>query len=264
MRLFVFTLITLLGCVCVHAAEKGFHQYELTGFTNTPFLPGGEFRVHQSDRPLPVRVIPSKAPAIIGSSAPSDAVILFDGKNLDQFLPSPWLVTDGSVIAGKGNLVTKNAYGDCQFHVSWRAPGPPQGSPSNMGNSGILFMGLYELQVYDSYSSKIYADGSAAAIYGQIPPLVNACRKPGEWQTYDVIFMAPKFDKDGKLLEAARITVLHNGVLVQNNAKIIGPMAYKNFFPYKAHAAKLPITIQGHVSPVEFRDIWMRELDSEL
>ncbi len=261
MRFFVFTAIAVLGCMGAHAEEKGFHAYELAGFTNTPFLPGGEFRVHQSDRPLPPRVIPSEAPAVTSGSAPSDSEILFDGKNLDQFLPGSWQVKEGSVVAGKGDLVTKKAYGDCQFHISWRAPDPPQGIPSNMGNSGILFMGLYELQVYDSYSSKIYADGSAAAIYGQIPPLVNACRRPGEWQSYDVIFMAPKFDTDGKLLEAAGITVLHNGVLVQNNAKIMGPMAYKNFFPYKAHAAKLPITIQGHASPVAFRDIWIRELD---
>ena len=260
MRIYVYALITLLVWMNIYAEEKGYHQYELVGFTNTPFLPGGEFRVHQKDRPLPPRVIPPEAPAVISSSAPSDAEMLFDGKNLDQFQPSQWQVKAGSVVAGKGNLVTKKAYGNCQLHICWRVPDPPTGSPANMGNSGILFMGLYELQVYDSYSSKIYADGGAASIYGQVPPLVNACRRPGEWQSYDVVFMAPKFDKDGKLLEAARITVLHNGVVVHNNTKIMGPMAYKYFCPYKAHAAKLPITIQGHASPVEYRDIWIREL----
>jgi len=261
MKKWTLVLATLLGGMIGYAQEEGFHQYELPGYTDTPLLPGGEFRVHQKDRPLPQRVIPPDLNAAAESSAPSDATVLFDDKNLDHFQPTSWPVKEGVLIADKGNLLTKSAYGDCQFHVDWRSPNSAQGSPSNMGNSGILFMGLYELQIYDSFSSKIYADGSAAAIYGQIPPLVNACRKPGEWQTYDVIFMAPKFDKDGKLLEAARITVLHNGVLVQNNTKILGPMAYKATYPYKAHAAKLPLMIQGHNSPVEFRNIWIRELD---
>ena len=129
-----------------------------------------------------------------------------------------------------------------------------------MGNSGIFLMGLYELQIYDSYSSKIYADGSAAAMYGQTPPLVNVCRKPGEWQSFDIVFVAPVFE-EGKLVEAARITVLHNGVLVQNHTKILGPTTHKALLSYEPHAAALPLMIQGHGSPVEFRNLWIRKLN---
>ena len=130
----------------------------------------------------------------------------------------------------------------------------------NMGNSGVFFMQRYELQVFDSYTSKIYADGSAGAIYGQTPPLVNVCQPPGKWQTYDVVFTAPKF-AEGKLIEPARITVLHNGVLIQNNTRILGPTKHKKALPYQPHAAKLPFFLQGHSNPVEFRNIWIRELN---
>lgn len=192
--------------------------------------------------------------------APSDATFLFDGTSLDHFHKTSWQVKEGLLIAGDDNLQTKKSYGDCQLHVEWRSPNPPSGDPGNMGNSGILLMGHYELQIYDSYSSKIYADGSAGAVYGQTPPMVNVCRPPGQWQSYDIIFKAPVF-KEGVLIREAMTTVFHNGVLIHYNTKILGPMAHRTTKPYKPHAAKLPLMIQGHHSPVAFGNIWIRELD---
>lgn len=251
------SLLVAAGAAC--AAEEGFHVYEYPGYVGLDRIPGTAYTVHQKDRPQPRRVIPG-AVADCRVAAPSDAEVLFDGGSLERFRDNAWVVVDGVLRATRGGLVTKNSYGDCQLHVEWRTPNPPSGSPANMGNSGIFLMGLYELQIYDSYSSKIYADGSAAAIYGQTPPLVNACRKPGEWQSYDVIFRAPVF-RDGRLVEPARITVLHNGVLVHLDTEILGPTTHRKFTPYRPHPARLPIVFQAHKSPVEFRNIWVRDLD---
>lgn len=258
MKSAVIVLSVILVCSAAHGDEDGRFKYEYPGYDNTPLIPGSEFRVHQKDRPQPPRVLPGPA-GKTGTAAPSDATVLFDGTTLDQFQKTLWKIRKGVLVAGRGNLQTKGVYGDCQLHLEWRAPDPPRGKPENMGNSGIFFMGLYELQIYDSFSSKIYADGSAAAIYGQTPPKVNVSRRPGEWQSYDVIFKAPVF-KERKLVEQGTITVLHNGVFVHNNTKILGPAAHKTTKPYRPHAAKLPIMIQGHSSPVEFRNIWIREL----
>jgi len=253
-------LVLTAACMISCAQENGFYQYEYPGYEDTPLIPGSRFRVHQKDRPQPPRVIPAKRSGETWNLAPSDATVLFDGTTLEKFQKTSWKVKAGVLIAGEESLVTKSVYGDCQFHIEWRSPDPPRGEPDDMGNSGVFFMHLYELQIYDSFSSKIYADGSAAAIYGQTPPMVNVCDRPGQWQSYDVIFIAPVF-KGGKLVEEARITVLHNGVLVHNNTKILGPTAHRTTRPYKPHVAQLPIMIQGHSSPVEFRNIWIRELN---
>ncbi|KAA3656156.1 MAG: DUF1080 domain-containing protein [Calditrichaeota bacterium] len=258
----MIVIAVLLGNILAAQTEKGFHKYEYQGYDSLAQIPKSEFTVHQKDRPQPPRVNPADANNDIGIAAPSDAMVLFDGSSLEHFQKTGWQIVDGHLIAGKGDLITKSAYGDCQLHVEWRAPNPPQGKPNNMGNSGIFFMQLYELQVYDSYSSKIYADGSAAAIYGQIPPMVNVCRPPGQWQSYDVIFTAPRFEND-KLVTPAQITVFHNGVVVHNNTEIFGPTAHKKSLPYKAHAARVPIKFQGHNSPVEYRNIWIRDLGTD-
>lgn len=258
MKLFAVVSGILLMVVFAHA-EEGFFTAELRGYEDTPRIPGSEFIVHQRDRPQPTRVIPGEGSGDVVSPAPSDATVLFDGSSLEQFQGSNWQIHNGHLVAGQGNLLTKSAFGDCQLHVEWRAPDPPQGKPSDMGNSGILFMQLYELQIYDSYTSKIYADGAAAAIYGQTPPMVNVCRPPGQWQTYDVVFTAPEFDGDD-LVKPAWITVLHNNVLVHDRTQIIGPMAHRTTRPYHRHAPKLPLMIQGHNSPVEFRNLWIRDL----
>lgn len=259
MKLILVILSVLLFVSIATAEEPGWFKYEYPGYDDTPMIPGSEFRVHQQDRPQPPRVIPPETNGAPECAPPSDAIVLFNGTSLEHFDENTWKVKDGILIAGHGNLQTKEAFGDCQMHIEWRTPNPPEGEPANMGNSGVFFMGLYELQIYDSYSSKIYADGSAAAMYAQTPPLVNVCRKPGEWQSFDVIFTAPVFE-DNKLVEPGWITVLHNGVLVHNRTQILGPTAHRAYEPYKPHAAELPLMIQGHGSPVTFRNIWIRKL----
>jgi len=252
--------MTCLLSLATAQAEEGFHRYEYPGYDDTPLISGYQYQVHQPDRPQPPRVIPNESSDKVGLLPPSDAIVLFDGSDLRSFKETTWQVEDGRIIAGKQDLSTKVTFGDCQLHIEWRAPNPPNGNePNNMGNSGIFFMGRYELQIFDSYACKIYADGSAASIYGQTPPAVNACKRPGEWQSYDVIFTAPVF-RDEKLVEEARITVLHNGALVHNHTKILGPTRHKSTLPYKSHAPRQSIDIQGHSSPVEFQNIWVREL----
>ena len=259
MKLVLLMLTAVLVVSNITAEEAGWFKYEFLGYVDTPIIPGSEFRVHQQDRPQPPRVVPPGTDESMVCAPPSDAIALFNGASLERFEETSWEVEDGILIAGDGDLYTKDGYGDCLLHVEWRIPNPPEGEPVNMGNSGIFFMGLYELQIYDSYSSKIYADGSAAALYGQTPALVNACRKPGEWQRFDVVFTAPVFEKE-KLVKPGWITVLHNGVLVHNYTQILGPTVHRAFEPYKPHAAALPLMIQGHGSPVAFRDIWIRRL----
>ncbi len=253
------SLVMALLCAPSFAcAEDGFHEFESEGYTDTELIPGSTFRVHQRDRPQPPRVTAPPAPEE-PASPPSDAIVLFDGSTLDQFQEAEWEVRDGVLAASDGNLQTNEAFGDCQLHVEWRAPNPPTGEPVNMGNSGIFMMQRYEIQIYDSYSSKIYADGSAAAVYGQTPPLVNACRRPGEWQSYDIIFKAPVFEND-QLVEPATVTMLHNGVLVHDSTKIVGATAHRASPKQSPHVPRLPLVVQGHGSPVEFRSIWIRDL----
>jgi hypothetical protein len=192
---------------------------------------------------------------------PSDAIVLFDGKDLSKWNDADkWQVQDGYAISNGNDIKSKQAFGDCQLHVEWASPEKVEGSGQGRGNSGVFLMGLYEVQILDCYQNKTYFDGQTAAIYKQRPPLVNACRKPGEWQTYDIVFEAPRFDAKGKLARPAYITVLHNGVLVQNHFAIQGETAYVQAPKYTAHAAKLPITLQYHGNPVRFRNIWIREL----
>ena len=222
--------------------------------------------VHDEKRPLPPVVDPG--PAGPAAPVPSDATVLFDGKDLSAWVnakgaPAGWAVRDGymEAIKGTGSIRTRSAFGDCQLHVEWATPASGQGSGQDRGNSGVYLMGLYEVQVLDSYNNKTYADGSAAALYGQFPPLVNASRKPGEWQSYDIVFRAPRFNAAGALQSPARVTVVHNGVLVHDSQELSGPTAHKARPPYKAHAPKLPISLQDHAHPVRFRNIWLRELE---
>jgi hypothetical protein len=209
--------------------------------------------------------IPWPEPAVIDpgpvGGPPSDAIVLFDGKDLSQWKDAgKWKIRDGYAIPGGNGIETKQAFGDCQLHVEWAAPEKVAGSGQGRGNSGVFLMGLYEVQILDSYKNTTYFDGQAAAIYKQGPPLVNACRKPGEWQNYDIIFEAPRFDAAGKLTRPGFITVLHNGVLVQNHFQIKGQTSWDSPPKYTAHAAKLPIALQYHGNPVRFRNIWIREL----
>ncbi len=258
-KTFIGVGIVVLASSMAMALEEGFHRFAYPGYEDTPLIAGTLFRVHQKGRAQPPRVVPEHRLEAGANPAPADATILFDGHTVDSFQNTAWQIKDGALVAGQGNLVTRAAYGDCQIHLEWRAPVPPSGKPNNMGNSGLFLMGLYELQIFDSYSCRIYADGSAAAIYGQAPPLVNVCAAPGQWQSYDVVFQAPVF-KDGSLLKAARITVFHNGVLVHHHTKILGPTRHRSAKPYVEHPARLPLMIQGHDSPVAFRNMWIRDL----
>jgi hypothetical protein len=193
---------------------------------------------------------------------PADAVVLFDGKDLSAWEgeTNKWKIQDGYAIAGS-YIKTKQAFGDMQLHIEWATPAEVKGEGQGRGNNGIDLMGVYELQILDSYQNPTYFDGQAGAIYKQRPPLVNACRKPGEWQSYDVVFRAPKFNAAGKLERPAFVTVMQNGVLIQDHFEIVGQTAYRKPPIYKPHGAKEPFGLGYHGNPVRFRNIWVRELE---
>ena len=220
---------------------------------------------HSMDRPRPPVVQPAAQTAPV--PPPADAIVLFDGKDLSQWRAedssaAKWLVKDGyvEVNPGTGMLISRRGFGDVQLHIEWATPTPPQGEGQERGNSGVFLMGTYEVQVLDSYQNDTYPDGQAGAIYGQNPPLVNASRPPGVWQSYDIVFRRPHFKADGSLERPARMTILHNGVLVQDNFELTGPTAHQRRPPYSAHPDKLPLRLQDHGNRVRYRDIWIREL----
>jgi hypothetical protein len=217
-----------------------------------------KWEIHDMNRPKPPIVTPAPAEEQ-AAKAPSDAVVLFDGTNLDQWVGGQWKIENGYMQVTKGELKTRDSFGSCQLHIEWMSPSPAKGEGQGRGNSGIFLMSKYELQVLDSFDNVTYADGQAASIYGQYPPLVNASRAPGQWQSYDVVFHAPKFKEDGSLASAASITVLHNGVLAQDNSQIMGGTGHHKIFPYEKHD-KLPITLQDHGQPVRYRNVWLRPL----
>ncbi len=225
------------------------------------------WKVHDLSRPLPAVIDPGTASTqeAVGRP-PADAIVLFNGKDLSQWVGSDgqapkWKVANGymEVAAHTGDLLSRQPFGDMQLHVEFTEPVPAVGQSQGRGNSGVILMGQYEIQVLDSYQNNTYPDGQAAAVYGQYPPQVNASRPPGEWQTYDIVFHSPRFDKDGKLLRKARVTVLHNGVLVQDNVEIEGITRLEPTV-YKVVPEKLPLELQDHGNPVRFRNIWVREL----
>ncbi len=211
--------------------------------------------------PVPAKVTPGD-----NNAPPTDAIVLFDGKDLNEWTnmdggAAEWIVDDGAMTVKPkaGNIKTKQKFGDMQLHIEWRTPAEVKGEGQGRGNSGIFMMERYELQVLDSYVSVTYSNGQAGSIYKQSIPLVNACKGPGEWQSYDVIFMAPVFTEKGTLKSPATITVLQNGILVQNNYAIKGPTEYTKFPKYVAHG-KASIALQDHGNPTSFRNIWVREL----
>ena len=227
----------------------------------------GKWKVHDKNRPHPRIVEP--APVEHPTAPPSDAIVLFDGTDLSGWThkggkDARWKVKDGymEVVKRSGHLQTRRSFGSCQLHIEWASPRKVKGKDQNRGNSGVFLMNRYEVQVLDSYENKTYADGQAASVYGQNPPLVNASRTPGEWQTYDIIFHQPKF-KDGEVVRKATLTVFHNGVLVQDHFEFWGPTTHKRVAHYKPHADRLPLRLQDHGGPVRFRNIWLRELQDE-
>jgi Domain of Unknown Function (DUF1080) len=228
--------------------------------------PLSQWPQHSLERPKPVVVSPGASYTV---APPSDAIVLFNGTTLDRWTsdsggPPKWRVERGAFVAvpGSGTLKTRESFGDVQLHVEWASPASARGRGQDRGNSGVFFGdGRYEVQVLDSYNNATYADGQAGALYGQFPPLVNASRAPGQWQTYDIVYHRPRFTAAGALASAARLTVIHNGVLVQDNMELVGPTANQSRPPYTAHEDRLPISLQDHGHPVRFRNIWLRELE---
>jgi hypothetical protein len=211
-------------------------------------------------------VPPVVAPGQTGAP-PSDAVVLFDGSDLSGWSAEDgsdagWRVGDGAmtVVPGAGNIRTRRGFGDLQLHIEWRTPAEVSGEGQGRGNSGIFLMERYELQVLDSYGNRTYSNGQAGAIYKQHIPMVNASREPGEWQSYDVVFIAPRFGADGALLSPAHMTVFHNGVLIQSHVELRGPTKYIGEPEYEAHADRVPLLLQDHGNPVSYRNIWVREI----
>ena len=217
--------------------------------------------------PAPKTEPPIVTPGRTNADPPSDAIVLFNGKDLSQWRaadggPAKWIVRDGyvEVAPGTGEISTAQQFGDVQLHIEWATPAIVKGEGQERGNSGVFMMGRYEVQVLDSYDNKTYYHGQAGSVYKQYAPLVNASRKPGEWQAYDIIFHAPKFDEQGKVVDRARVTVLHNGVLIQNNVEIYGITYNDRPALYIAHAPQDVLRLQDHGNPVRYRNIWIRRL----
>ena len=224
-----------------------------------------------AQEPVPFAA-PKAEPRIVAAGRtsadpPSDAIVLFDGKDLSRWrgqdgAPARWTIRDGyvEVAPGAGDITTRDGFGDLQLHIEWATPAVAKGEGQERGNSGVFLMEQYEIQVLDSYDNKTYFHGQAGSVYKQHAPLVNASRKPGEWQTYDIVFHAPRFDEQGKVIDRARVTVLHNGVLIQNNAEIYGITYNDRPALYIAHESRQPIRLQDHGNPVRYRNIWVRRL----
>lgn len=220
---------------------------------------------HSRERPAPpVQRAPALAEPV---PPPPGATVLFDGRSLDAWRsgdgPARWRVlADGTleVVPGAGTIETRASFGDVHLHVEWSAPTPPVGTDQDRANSGVFLMQHYEVQVLDSYESVTYADGQAGAIYGQYPPLVNVTAPPGEWNSYDIEFRAPRFAPDGTVRDSARMTVRHNGVLIHDDRALMGPTSHRVRAPYEAHEGALPIALQDHGERVRFRNIWVRPL----
>ncbi len=246
--------VLLSPCPAAEPAAKEKKEV-LPGYDDTPFLPHSPWRVHDRRRPQPALVEPGSQPG----APPSDAIVLFDGKDLAQWNGgNPAGIEDGTInILKTGELRTKQSFGDCQLHVEWMSPAKADGGPMTWGNSGVFLMDQYEVQIIESRDSHIYADGNAGAIYGQSPALVNASRKPGQWQTFDIAFTAPRFA--GKTLKKpAYVTVFQNGVLVQCHQEILGATGHKILPAYKPGVTQGPVQLQEHGSNVRFLNIWIR------
>ena len=226
------------------------------GYDNTPLLPGQQWNVHVSTRPQPRIVPPGSA-----GSPPDDAVVLFDGTSLDGWesvndAPAQWTLGNGymQVVPGTGDIRSRIQFGDSQIHVEFASPSAVKGESQSRGNSGVFLMGIYEIQVLDCYDNPTYADGTSAGIYGQFPPLVNACLPPGQWQEYDIIWVGPKFDGD-KLIAPARVTILHNGVVVHHDQSLSGPTAHQKLLEYQPHPEESALRLQDHGDLVRFEHL---------
>jgi len=262
-----FGLAAVVLLLWTAAAQQQKQPNADLGFTDTPILPGLKWHVHDPDRPHPPVVTPGATPG----APPSDATVLFDGKDLSKWghngrgenagkvVPATWPVKDGYFEGARGDLITREKFGDVQLHIEWMEPTTITGTSQSRGNSGVLLMSRYEMQVLDSYNNLTYADGQAGAIYGQWPPLANPARPQGQWQVYDMVFEAPRFEGE-KLVKPAYQTLFMNGVLMHNRKEVMGAMVYRQVATYKAHGAEEALMLQDHNNPVRFRNVWIRRL----
>jgi hypothetical protein len=255
----VLLAVMVLGLYAAEAGEEPTNKID--GYTDTPMIPGTKWHVHDPNRPQPKRVEPQYDGKPV--PPPADATVLFDGTNLDKWRNKKWKLEDGAMVVTKGGQSSTDQFGDIQLHVEFLIPKGMKKTGQGGGNSGVYLMGKYEIQVLDGYSNRTYADGSCAAMYGQKPPDVNACRPTGEWQCYDIHFKAPVF-KDNKLVSKAYITVYHNNVLVHDNVAYMGPSVWRKLAQYKPHGDKGPINLQAHGAAVRYRNIWVRPLEKKL
>jgi hypothetical protein len=275
MKIATLPFLALCACAMSNSSAHGqaVEKPSPIGYSDTPIIPGTQWKVHDIDRPAPVEVAPG---AKLGD-APADAIVLFDGSNTDafkskvkgpdgkptaEFGPCVWKIENGELLVDGGDSWTKEEFGSCQFHIEWKSEPHTKGNSQKKGNGGVFFMDLFETQILDCYKNPTYADGITGAIYGQTPPMVNAIKPSGEWQTYDIVFTAPKY-KDGKVVEPAYITSFVNGICVQNHTAIMGPTKHKNITSYEGVTALTgPIRLQDHKNepPVRLRNIWLRKL----
>jgi hypothetical protein len=264
--IFLSVAVMMSSILLLGPARSAQHESGM-GYEDTPMLPGGKWHVHDAKRPQPVRVTPGTCSTQARAGLPpSDAEVLFDGKDLSKWRnakdgPAAWNVRDGymEVAPKTGDIYTREAYGDIQLHVEWRTPAPLKPGNVWQGNSGVFLFGVFELQVFESSRNLIYADGEAGAMYGQFPPLVNPVRGPGEWQVYDIIFNPAHF-KDGKLETPAYITAFLNGVVIQNHTALYGETGHRIFPHYTDRGTRGPVRLQDHGDLVRYRNIWVRNL----
>ena len=259
----------LLVLAVTGPARLGGAEPPSEGSTNTATPTATKWRMHDPNRPQPPVVTPGQTFSQ-SAPAPSDAEVLFDGKDLSKWQSAggqaaPWVVTNGYMeCAARQNIRTRGKWADYQLHLEFATPTPPRGNDQSRGNSGVLINNMYEVQVLDCYENKTYPDGGCAAIYGQSPPLVNASKPPGEWQTYDIIFESPRWNEQKELVKKAEVTVLHNGVVVQNHFELLGITdGISREVPNKygvVHAPEVFIELQYHNSTVRYRNIWIRKL----
>jgi len=258
---------TTIGAIVVAATAGILAQQAKLGYDDTPMQPNGRWHIHDGTRPQPAVVTPAGP---VATPPPSDAVVLLGSRDdlgawqMMDGKPPSWTVSDGVLESGKGFIRTKAEFTDFQLHVEFATPSTVKGDSQDRGNSGVFLLGKFEIQVLDSFQNPTYPDGQAAAMYGQFPPLVNASRRPGEWQSYDIAFTAPRFSTAGALDKPAVVTVLHNGVVVHNATPFWGPTQHRRIDPYTPDTAKGPIALQDHGNPVHFRNIWLRSLKSEV
>jgi hypothetical protein len=261
----IWTREMTMAAIVLPLAALAFGQQASVGYDDTPMQPNGRWHVHDGKRPQPP-VVGSGSPNAVPVPSPADAIALVglrDDLSAWQMMdgaPATWAMKNGVLETGKGLMRTKAEFTDFQLHVEFATPAAVKGNSQERGNSGVFLLGKFEIQVLDSYHNPTYPDGQAAAMYGQYPPLVNASRPPGEWQTYDIVFTAPRFTPAPALEKPAVVTVLHNGIVVHNATPFWGPTAHRKIDPYTPDAAKGPIALQDHGNPVRYRNVWIRPL----